>query len=117
MKFKKRIYGSQRLRDSVESFAWEMERKLAMNDHREGWDDEEFSFFLRRIRQEVTELKKAFNQLLDYRDGAPSVIARHAFTEECADIANFAMMIADVYGITSAEADAASEGLPLGAAP
>jgi hypothetical protein len=70
-----------------------MEAKLAENRHkgnRDGWIGCEATHLLIRLREEVDELERS----LMYRatSGTRQVV------RECADVANFAMMIADVAG-------------------
>jgi NTP pyrophosphatase (non-canonical NTP hydrolase) len=64
-------------------FANEMERQLEENDYKRGWKHCTPQQLLKRLKQETQELKKAIEK------GQPFVI------EEAADVANFAMMIAD----------------------
>lgn len=75
----------------VLAFAHEMERKLAANRHkgdREGWVKMPQGWLLTRVLAETAELASA----LDAEDGSARI------TSEAADLANFAMMIADVAG-------------------
>jgi len=72
------------MRESVRWFANEMESKLRDNDHKGGRDDCSYVFLMHRLDDEFNELVSCLEDR-DY-DGA---------IEECADIANFAMMIAD----------------------
>jgi NTP pyrophosphatase (non-canonical NTP hydrolase) len=88
------------LRPSVAAFAALMERVLRDNDHKGGWQDCEPEWLLMRLRQEVAELDEAMQKgTIARRDESgrtsdwPADIAR-----EAADVANFAMMIADVRG-------------------
>ena len=71
-------------RASVRRFAGVMEDVLTANDHKGGWTHCSNEYLLRRLDQEVAELRKA--------------IANHAesrtIDREAADVANFAMMIA-----------------------
>jgi len=72
------------LREAVRSFAWEMEHKLRKHDGDygpEGWKMCDPNFLWNRMRDEINEAKKA--------------TSTQNIIEECADIANFAMMIAD----------------------
>ena len=62
-----------------------MELKLRKNDHKGGWSDMTPSQLLDLLETEVQELRGAINE------GDPLDIA-----QECADVCNFAMMIADV---------------------
>lgn len=70
-----------RLRSSVKWFAQLMEQKLRDNDHKDHWSYSTEGYLIGRITDEYAELKRAksFNDKI----------------EECVDIANFAMMIAD----------------------
>lgn len=77
------------MRIGVEVFANRMECKLLTKDNEhgiEGWldDDCNIKFLYDRLIQEVAEAKKAID------DCNPDNLAN-----ECVDIANFAMMIAD----------------------
>ena len=71
-------------RKTVQWFARQMEAKLRENDHKGGWDDCELGWLLRRLGQEVGELRRALKK------------EKHV-VREAADVANFAMMIADVW--------------------
>jgi len=74
----------------VLKFAEAMEGKLAKNRHkgdREGWLKNDPWELLTRLKQETRELELA----LEFRQDPDSVL------KECADIANFAMMVADSY--------------------
>jgi len=73
------------LRPEVQAFALAMEERLKANDHKGGWKNESPDWLIRRMRQEFSELEMA----IDYQKNI-----RH----ESADVANFAMMIADVCG-------------------
>lgn len=84
------IYGMPRLvRQEVKNFAKVMEYKLARNDFKNQWRDrgaEDSKWFLDRLKDEVQELEEALEE-----GSALDVIL------ETADVANFAMMIADVF--------------------
>lgn len=71
-------------RPKVREFAIEMEKKLAKNDHKTEWNKLPLPAFVRRLQNEVEEMKMA----LEYE--TPDDV-----TKECADIANFALIIAD----------------------
>lgn len=79
-----RIYG---LRPEVARFAGIMESCLRDNDHKPGWKQDIPPALFRRLQEEAAELDGA----IDF--GTPGEIAK-----EAADIANFAMFIADVCG-------------------
>jgi NTP pyrophosphatase (non-canonical NTP hydrolase) len=77
----------------VAAFADEMEAKLAQNRHkgdREGWINDSRTALIARLNEEVRELMRACQNAGTTQDAA--VIS------EAADVANFAMMIADVAG-------------------
>jgi NTP pyrophosphatase (non-canonical NTP hydrolase) len=79
MRSKEEIVG---LRPPVAWFANEMERQLQANDHKTGWDHMAARQLLNRLKQETIELERAI-------ESGKNV------AEEAADVANFAMMIAD----------------------
>jgi NTP pyrophosphatase (non-canonical NTP hydrolase) len=83
-------------RECVEWFAKLMEEQLKANDHKGGWSDEDTDYLLGRLDEEVQELKDA---LVTYyfeisHRGECQKLAKNV-RKECADVANFAMMIAD----------------------
>lgn len=78
------------IRDEVAQFAALMERKLKANDHKDHWSDSGMSYLLKRLREELVELERI---LL-----AQSVPTTEEVAGEAADVANFAMMIADNFG-------------------
>ncbi len=73
------------LRPEVRAFAGLMEAKLRENDHKPGWKHDDPYALFRRLCEEVGELRAALKK--------PFAVAG-----ETADVANFAMMIADVCG-------------------
>jgi NTP pyrophosphatase (non-canonical NTP hydrolase) len=86
------------LRPSVVWFAVQMERKLALHDDREGWSKWEvskFPYLLARLGEELQELMMAIDIAKDATMETASACS-DAIVEEAADIANFAMMIADI---------------------
>ena len=62
-----------------------MEKRLAANDHKGGWEDSTEDWLFSRMIQEVGELNKALG-------------LRNGIVEKAADVANFAMMLADNSG-------------------
>lgn len=88
------------LRDSVLAFAAQMERKLRANDHKGGWSNESPEWLLSRLREEVAELE----QLV--ASGGPGVVG------EAADVANFAMMVAETAWLRRAERVLGGEEAP-----
>ena len=84
-------------RASVKWFATKMEEKLADNDHKGGWADCETGFLFRKLEEELQELYLALHN----RERGSFFGTTHTDEEivgECADIANFVMMIADKFG-------------------
>ena len=77
-----------KLRPEVQWFAEQMEIQLRANDHKGGWQTTDQLDLLHRIRQEATELKQALLPEV-FGETGKDVIS------EAADVANFAMMIAD----------------------
>lgn len=84
----------QGMRPAVHWFANEMERQLQENDHKSGWDTLSLKWLLNRLRQETQELERA-------------IAKGTGITDEAADVANFAMMIADNSAVDAAHARAA----------
>jgi NTP pyrophosphatase (non-canonical NTP hydrolase) len=73
------------LRPAVQKFALAMETELRDNDHKGGWSGESTKELLARLHEETHEVWHATTY------GASEEIV----LSECADVANFAMMIAD----------------------
>ena len=71
-------------RPAVQTFAQLMERELRENDRKGGWQQMKIDWLLKRLRQEVDELEAALKS---------NDIAN--IEAECADVGNFAMMVAD----------------------
>ena len=71
--------------EALSWFGWQMSRALDANAHKGGWTGDSALALLRRLRQETDELDRAIRQ-----KKLPGDIIR-----EAADVANFAMMIAD----------------------
>jgi NTP pyrophosphatase (non-canonical NTP hydrolase) len=84
-------------RGVVLRFAVEMEKKLAENDHKGGWDDCEPEWLLKRLREETRELAKLVRA--EPNDRVASLETATQVAREAADVANFAMMIAHLYGL------------------
>ena len=76
-----------KLRPEVRRFSEVMERRLRENDYKGGWKDCDYSYLTRRLQEEIDELHIAVQcKSLDL------------IPKEAADVANFAMMIADKFG-------------------
>ena len=74
-----------KLRPEILWFAEQMEKKLQSNDYKGGWNDCSIKYLLYSLKEEIKELSDELNQ----KSNSSNII------KEAADIANFAMMIAD----------------------
>lgn len=84
-------------RESVLWFAGWMEQKLLDNESRGGWENCDDSYLVRRIADERCELARLIRKLerrLRNEENLSDEDYRRVFCE-AADVANFAMMIAD----------------------
>jgi hypothetical protein len=86
------------LRDSVAKFAALMERTLQDNDHKGGWKRMNDKQLLLRLDDEATELEEAIARLKQAAVGTHRNAMLKLVAKEAADVANFAMMIADNFG-------------------
>ncbi len=77
------------VRREVQAFALLMEERLAANDHKSHWSGCTINYLLQRLCDESIELERAHME--DATNGA-------RIAHEAADVANFAMMVADVAG-------------------
>jgi NTP pyrophosphatase (non-canonical NTP hydrolase) len=97
-------------RPAVLRFARLMEAQLREHDDRPGWQDCTLDWLYGRMVEEAEELREAIERAPGQRRGSVSDDWREDYQrarEEAADVANFAMMIADVLGSpTAGEADA-----------
>lgn len=75
-----------KIRNEVLWFAEQMEKKLKKNDNKPHWLDSSPDYLLERLCDEVKELMQARQH-----GKSPTFVIK-----ECADVANFAMMIADM---------------------
>jgi hypothetical protein len=91
------------VRPEVAAFALLMEAKLRENDHKGGWHGEDTEGLLRRLREETDELETAMKRGpgTEWPYGARQKPQRTLIGREAADVANFAMMLADVCGAIS----------------
>ena len=87
------------VRRPVVTFAIKMESVLRANDHKGGWTGCAPQWLLMRLKQEVAELEFA----MKYHS-----VESGSAIKECADVANFAMMIADNMGLGYQSARACS---------
>jgi hypothetical protein len=82
-------YREREPRTVVRWFAQQMEIKLKENDFKDGIDKVDVEYCLERLQEELEELKMS---LAKQRNKAT---ARRRIIRECADVANFAMMLAN----------------------
>lgn len=88
------------IRPEVMAFARLMEAKLRANDHKGGWRYDSPGELFDRLREEVDELQDV---LIGQAD--PAVVG-----DEAADVANFALMLADVKGSLAAPGQGGDRG-------
>lgn len=81
-------------RPEVRAFADLMEAQLRANDHKPGWKSDPVWPLIERLHEECSELHREVD--VGDEPGTPAWISRVG--NEAADVANFAMMIADVCG-------------------
>lgn len=74
------------LRPEIQAFATAMEHQLRLNDWKGGWAREDLHYLRRRLTTELKELRQTF---------VKGYGGNRATVAEAADVANFAMMIAD----------------------
>ena len=78
------------VRNEILAFSEIMEQKLKENDHKDHWSGMHIKTLLERLEMETSELSDDIYRKDDYNSDDIKYIQR-----ECADVANFAMMIAD----------------------
>ena len=78
---------------SVKCVGIEMVKKLEKNKHKGGWSSCTPEYLSRRLGQELKELRSIMYAHYHHSENTKIQIIR-----ECADIANFAMMIAENVG-------------------
>ncbi len=98
----KRLREALRVRPAVISMAVLMEQQLSKNDDRTGWQTCTWTFLMRRLREEVSELGYALRH-----KGLSETVP-----QESADVANFAMMIADNYQRTATCGECSNKDRP-----
>jgi len=79
------------LRDAVLWFAREMERQLAVNDSKGGWDNCSPLFLIESLRENVRQIVR----LVSGRRDVPTNDEKKVILKAAADAANFALMLAD----------------------
>ena len=85
---------------TVDVFAAEMKRQLGANAHKGGWLGCEPNWLASELQMHMSRLMRAVNSCP--RPPAPAE-KRAAIADDAADVANFAMMIADVMGALDGE--------------
>ncbi|WP_019998743.1 hypothetical protein [Aureimonas ureilytica] len=86
---------SGEVRPEVAAFALRMEARLRENDHKPGWKNEHPQWLTDQSTRHAAKLALAMDRLLN--DGVRNLDAnRNAVPTAAADLANFAMMVADV---------------------
>lgn len=83
------------LRPEVQRFATLMEEALRRNEGKGGWHDDQPEELLLRAYEELGELHREV--LRRFRSDEPGSW-RNRIAREAADVANFALMVADVCG-------------------
>lgn len=84
-------------REVVRWFAEQMEVRLKENDHKGGWQNCRNTWLMGRLLEEFVELQKAVDECNRAPADDPLLpMARLNVLREAADVANFAMMVADV---------------------
>jgi len=92
------------IRPEVQWFAGEMEKQLKANDHKGGWKECELDWLFDRLIEETHEIR---HELHKQWNGPLKRATLQQIIKESSDVANFAMMIAD---IALAAYDKAGEG-------
>ena len=92
----------ERVRPEVWQFALLMEKKLKENDHKKSWKKCKILYLIERLKEEVKELEDCFwieDSRSDFINIGEDFMIKGKYSEEdvikeCADVSNFAMMIA-----------------------
>ena len=86
-----------KLRQPIQDFAEDMDRKMEENDWKGGWDNCDLEHLLIRLSEEKRELTRAVRKHENnhYSDQPTDSVLIQRVIDEAADVANFAMMIAD----------------------
>jgi len=81
------------LRPSLRIFAERMELELRRNEHKGGWMGEEPATVLSKLWDEVYDLEAEVEK---YFDGDWDGSNKDSILKEAADVANYAMFVADI---------------------
>jgi len=89
------------VRPAIAVFALEMERIMADNDDKDGWDEMEVNSIVKRIHEEVFELQEYLTLYNHPQDDTCKVreIRLEQIHNEAIDIANFCMFLCHNYPI------------------
>lgn len=82
-------------RKAVVDFADDMERKLKIYESKGGWEGCDYFWLRDRILMELAEVTQELYKLCNAEGGLGKTRCLSDLIDECADVANFAMMIAD----------------------
>lgn len=89
------------LSSEVLGFALEMQRQLDENAHKgSSWRGLEPAALMKRLKQEVAELERA---LMSTAEPNQKLRQKFRIDNEAADVGNFAMFIASLYGTAADE--------------
>jgi NTP pyrophosphatase (non-canonical NTP hydrolase) len=80
-----------------------MRFKMLKNLHKGHWLDLKITapYLIARLREEFVELQEAIAKMNESWEAFPDAAQAEAVACECADVANFAMMLADYFRICS----------------
>jgi len=92
-----RILKNIRIRPSLKWFSERMEETLKKNDHKAHWSTSNNIYLFNRLKEEIEELAELIaDKNLEHKDiSKEDSKTREYYINECTDIANFAMMLAD----------------------
>ena len=88
-------------RKEVKEFAELMEEKLRENDYKGHWSGCSYAYLIQRLHEEVKELHEALSSFVIGQSmprdlsGSYSIEQYGEVEDECRDVSNIAMMIAD----------------------
>lgn len=87
------------LRPEAAKFAALMERELAKNDHKPGWQYDSPGDLMARLHEETEELQDALDAWEMGKDDPDQLEGlQDAVADAAADVANFSLMVCDVCG-------------------
>lgn len=86
------------VRQEVKLFAEAMEKVLRENDDKSGWKECSPAWLLIMLEDEAKEIRELISYHRHTREAISQQERIRLISKECCDVANFAMMLADVYG-------------------